>query len=87
MLLERADCAERQLLLLSSHAHHKHSYTRRHDRYTDAYADPYAPTDGYTPAPGRGGRSLDSSTDDIIADKMQGTIGNRVRKKKKKKRW
>ncbi|XP_060887603.1 F-box only protein 41-like [Labrus mixtus] len=65
-LLERADRAERQLLLLGSHTHHNH-YTHHNDRY----AQPYTPT------PGRGGRSLDASTDDIIADKIQGTIGNR----------
>lgn len=75
-LLERADRAERQLLLLSSHTHHNH-YTHRNDKHThpDVYADPY------TPLPGRGGRSLDGSTDDIIANKMQGTFGNRVRRK------
>ncbi|XP_068569164.1 F-box only protein 41-like [Cebidichthys violaceus] len=65
-LLERADRAERQLLLLDSHTHHHHR------RYT--HTDPY---EGYAPAPGRGGRSLDGSTDDVIADKMHGTIGNR----------
>ncbi|XP_031734922.1 F-box only protein 41-like [Anarrhichthys ocellatus] len=65
-LLERADRAERQLLLLGSHTHH------HHHRYT--HTDPY---EGYAPAPGRGGRSLDGSTDDVITDKMQGTIGNR----------
>ncbi|XP_078100505.1 F-box only protein 41-like [Sander vitreus] len=51
-LLERADRAERQLLLLSTHAHHNNRYTRTHG---SAYA----------------------STDDIIANKMQETIGNR----------
>ncbi|XP_054457899.1 F-box only protein 41-like [Anoplopoma fimbria] len=66
-LLERADRAERQLLLFSSHTHH--------NRYT--HADPYTTAEGYAPAPGRGGRSLDASTDDVIADKIQGTIGNR----------
>ena len=71
-LLERADRAERQLLLLSSHTH-----THTHHRYTHAH--PYA--DPYTPAPGRGGRSLDGSTDDIIASKLQGAIGNRVRER------
>ncbi|XP_035506468.2 F-box only protein 41-like [Scophthalmus maximus] len=65
-LLERADRAERQLLRLNAHADHNH-YARRHDKY--AYADPYAPSEVYTPGPGRGGRSLD--------DVMQGTVGNR----------
>ncbi|XP_041635013.1 F-box only protein 41-like [Cheilinus undulatus] len=76
-LLERADRAERQLLLLSSHG--RHDLYAHHHRYahTQAYADPYAFSEGYTPVPGRGGRSLDASTDDIIANKMQGTIGNR----------
>lgn len=67
-LLERADRAERQLLRLNAHADHNH-YARRDDKY--AYADPYAPSEVYTPGPGRGGRSLD--------DVMQGTVGNRVR--------
>ncbi|XP_049923385.1 F-box only protein 41-like [Epinephelus moara] len=71
-LLERADRAERQLLLFSSHTHHNH-YTH-HD---NAYIDPYTLSEGYTPVAGRGGRSLDGSTDDIITNKMQGTIGNR----------
>ncbi|XP_029283562.1 F-box only protein 41-like [Cottoperca gobio] len=66
-LLERADRAERQLLLLSSHTHLNH--------YT--HTDPYTLTEGYTPAPGRWGRSLDASTEDVIADKIQGPIGNR----------
>ncbi|XP_062301174.1 F-box only protein 41, partial [Scomber scombrus] len=73
-LLERADRAEQHLLLLSSDTHqHNHHYTHRHDKHThpDAYADPYAPT------PGRVGRSLDGSTDDIITNKMQGTFSNR----------
>ncbi|XP_074555107.1 F-box only protein 41-like [Halichoeres trimaculatus] len=75
-LLERADRAERQLLLLSSHHNH---YTRHSDRYAhaDAYASPYTLDEGYNPGLGRGGRSLDASTDDIITGKMQGTIGNR----------
>uniref|UniRef100_UPI0037E81B1E F-box only protein 41-like n=1 Tax=Semicossyphus pulcher TaxID=241346 RepID=UPI0037E81B1E len=73
-LLERADRAERQLLLLSTHTHHN-QYANLHDRYTNANA--YSLAEGYTPVPGRGGRSLDASTDDIIANKMQGTIGNR----------
>ncbi|XP_041821698.1 F-box only protein 41-like [Chelmon rostratus] len=67
-LLERADRAERQLLLLNSRAHRNHA---------DAYADPYALTGEYAPVPGRGGRSLDGSADDIVADKALGTIGNR----------
>nr|XP_046236036.1 F-box only protein 41-like isoform X1 [Scatophagus argus]XP_046236039.1 F-box only protein 41-like isoform X1 [Scatophagus argus]XP_046236040.1 F-box only protein 41-like isoform X1 [Scatophagus argus]XP_046236041.1 F-box only protein 41-like isoform X1 [Scatophagus argus]XP_046236042.1 F-box only protein 41-like isoform X1 [Scatophagus argus]XP_046236043.1 F-box only protein 41-like isoform X1 [Scatophagus argus] len=61
-LLERADLAERQLLLLTTHTHHG----RR-----------YAHAEGDAPVPGRGGRSLDGSTDDIIANKMRETIGNR----------
>ncbi|XP_026178086.1 F-box only protein 41-like isoform X2 [Mastacembelus armatus] len=65
-LLERADRAERQLLLLSSHTQHDDKYA-----HSDVYIDPY------TPVPVRGGRSLDGSTDDIIASKMQETIGNR----------
>ncbi|KAI3375796.1 hypothetical protein L3Q82_003740 [Scortum barcoo] len=65
-LLERADRAERQLLLLSTHTHHNHYTHRGH-----AFAEPY------TPLPARGGRSLDASTDDIFADKMQESIGNR----------
>uniref|UniRef100_A0A4W6DGX6 Uncharacterized protein n=1 Tax=Lates calcarifer TaxID=8187 RepID=A0A4W6DGX6_LATCA len=77
-LLERADRAERQLLQLSSHTHHNH-YTHHNDKYAhmDIYADPYTLTQVYTPVPGRGGRSLDGSTNDIIANRMQGTIGNR----------
>ncbi|XP_056156762.1 F-box only protein 41-like [Lampris incognitus] len=55
-LLERADRAERQLLLHTSYTHH--------DKYTH--------TDRHTPSPGRSGRSLDGSTDDII-----GTLSNR----------
>uniref|UniRef100_A0A3B4T3L1 F-box protein 41 n=1 Tax=Seriola dumerili TaxID=41447 RepID=A0A3B4T3L1_SERDU len=76
-LLERADRAERQLLQLSSHTHHNR-FTHHNDRYahTDVYVDPYALTQVYTPVLGRGGRSLDGSTDDI-ASKLQGTIGNR----------
>ncbi|KAG7215163.1 hypothetical protein INR49_006909 [Caranx melampygus] len=49
------------------------------NRYThaDVYAaDPYARTHVYAPVLGRGGRSLDGSTDDMMS-KMQGTIGNR----------
>ncbi|KAM7366694.1 hypothetical protein PAMP_016109 [Pampus punctatissimus] len=71
-LLERADRAERQLLQLSSHTHHSH-YTRHSDKHThpEVYADPY------TPVRGRGGCSLDGSTDDIIANKMQETFRNR----------
>ncbi|XP_047194757.1 F-box only protein 41 [Hippoglossus stenolepis] len=77
-LLERADRAERQLLQLSSHTHHN-QYTHHNDRYThtDVYADPYTLAEVYTPGPGRRGRSLDGSSDSIITDKMQGTIGNR----------
>ncbi|XP_063756758.1 F-box only protein 41-like isoform X2 [Eleginops maclovinus] len=68
-LLERADRAERQLLLLSSHTH---LYT-----HTEPYTHPYIHTHGHTPAVGWGGRSLDASTEDVLADKMQGSIGNR----------
>ncbi|XP_076580932.1 F-box only protein 41-like isoform X2 [Chaetodon auriga] len=77
-LLERVDCAERQLLLLNSHAHHNH-FTRHNGKYAhaDAYTDPYALAEEYTPVPGRGGRSLDGSTDDIIVEPTQGTISNR----------
>ncbi|XP_069375083.1 F-box only protein 41-like isoform X3 [Paralichthys olivaceus] len=77
-LLERADHAERQLMQLSSHTHHNR-YTHRNDKYThaDVYADPYTLTGVYAPVPGRRGRSLDGSTDDIMPDKMQETIGNR----------
>lgn len=38
-------------------------------------------TGGY--APGQGGRGLDGSDDDVITDKMQGAIGNRVRQYEK----
>ncbi|XP_041842103.1 F-box only protein 41-like [Melanotaenia boesemani] len=65
-LLERADRAERQLLLLS-HNHFTHS-----DNY--ACADPYTLSEVYSPGLGRCGRSLDGSADDIIANR---TIGNR----------
>nr|XP_019950993.1 PREDICTED: F-box only protein 41-like [Paralichthys olivaceus] len=77
-LLERADHAERQLMQLSSHTHHNR-YTHHNDKYThaDVYADPYTLTGVYAPVPGRRGRSLDGSTDDIMPDKMQETIGNR----------
>uniref|UniRef100_A0A8C6M540 F-box protein 41 n=1 Tax=Nothobranchius furzeri TaxID=105023 RepID=A0A8C6M540_NOTFU len=64
-LLERADRAERQLLLLSHHDNDLH------------YADPYTHSQVYSPVPGRGGRSLDGSTDDIISNKMLEAIGNR----------
>uniref|UniRef100_A0A1A8QS24 Uncharacterized protein n=1 Tax=Nothobranchius pienaari TaxID=704102 RepID=A0A1A8QS24_9TELE len=64
-LLERADRAERQLLLLS---HHDNDLN---------YADPYTHSQVYSPVPGRGGRSLDGSTDDIISNKMLEAIGNR----------
>ncbi|XP_076019065.1 F-box only protein 41-like [Genypterus blacodes] len=57
-LLERAERAERHLLLLSSHTHLTHTL-------------------GYTPAPGRSGRSLDSSTDDIVTNKAKETLGYR----------
>lgn len=72
-LLERADRAERQLLMLGSQSHRNHF--PHGDRY--AYADPYMLTEAYEPACSRGGRSLDGSTDDIIANKIQGTVGNR----------
>ncbi|XP_034063835.1 F-box only protein 41-like isoform X2 [Gymnodraco acuticeps] len=68
-LLVRADRAERQLLLASSHTH---LYT-----HTEPYTHPYTQTHGHTPAVGWGGRSLDASTEDVLADKMQGSIGNR----------
>ncbi|KAM7376841.1 hypothetical protein PAMA_013553 [Pampus argenteus] len=71
-LLERTDRAERQLLQLSSHTHHSH-YTHHSDKHTH----PEVYTDPYTPVRGRGGYSLDGSTDDIIANKMQGTFSNR----------
>ncbi|KAM4714022.1 F-box only protein 41 isoform 2-T4 [Anableps anableps] len=67
-LLERADRAERQLLLLS----HNHFTRNRFE-----YAEPYTPSEAYSPVPGRAGRSLDGSTDDIVTNKMQETIGNR----------
>uniref|UniRef100_A0A1A8GL68 Uncharacterized protein n=2 Tax=Nothobranchius korthausae TaxID=1143690 RepID=A0A1A8GL68_9TELE len=60
-LLERADRAERQLLLLSHHDNDLH----------------YTHSQVYSPVPGRGGRSLDGSTDDIISNKMLEAIGNR----------
>lgn len=66
-LLERADRAERQLLLLSSDACCKYTHTRRH-------------TEGYTLVSGWGGRSLDGSADDIITNRME-AIGHRVRTK------
>uniref|UniRef100_A0A3Q1G4U5 F-box protein 41 n=1 Tax=Acanthochromis polyacanthus TaxID=80966 RepID=A0A3Q1G4U5_9TELE len=66
-LLDRADRAERQLLLLGSHQNH----------FRDQYIDPYHLAQVYPPTAGRGGRSLDSSTDDIITTKTQGTMGNR----------
>ncbi|KAM3857460.1 F-box only protein 41-like [Diretmus argenteus] len=81
-LLERADRAERQLLLHSSHTHHNrytHKYTHT-DRHT--HPEPYTHTDThthrYTPVLGRSGCSLDGSTDDI-GNKIQDpvTIGNR----------
>uniref|UniRef100_A0A3P8TKM5 F-box protein 41 n=1 Tax=Amphiprion percula TaxID=161767 RepID=A0A3P8TKM5_AMPPE len=68
-LLDRADRAERQLLLLGSHQNH----------FRDRYVDPYHLAQVYPPTAGRGGRSLDSSTDDIITTKTQGTMGNRVK--------
>ncbi|MEQ2255176.1 hypothetical protein ILYODFUR_011102 [Ilyodon furcidens] len=68
-LLERADRAERQLLLLS-HNHFTHGGGFE-------YTEPYTPPEVYSPVPGRAGRSLDGSTDDIIANKMQESIGNR----------
>ncbi|XP_043954350.1 F-box only protein 41-like isoform X3 [Gambusia affinis] len=67
-LLERADRAERQLLLLSNN-HVTHS------RFE--YGEPYSPSEVYSPEPGRAGRSLDGSTDDIITYKMQESLGNR----------
>lgn len=63
-LLERADRAEQQLFMLSSQTSRKHTHTRLHG--------------GYAPVSGWGGRSLDSSADDIIADRLE-TLGNRVR--------
>ncbi|XP_038126828.1 F-box only protein 41-like isoform X1 [Cyprinodon tularosa] len=68
-LLDRADRAERQLLLLS------HNHFTNNDRFE--YAEPYSPSEVYSPVPGRAGRSLDGSTDDIIPNKMQDSIGNR----------
>uniref|UniRef100_A0A3B5BD81 F-box only protein 41-like n=1 Tax=Stegastes partitus TaxID=144197 RepID=A0A3B5BD81_9TELE len=57
-LLDRADRAERQLLLLDSH----------HNHFSDQYVDPYDLTEAYAPAAaGRGGRSLDSSSFTIKA--------------------
>ncbi|KAK2899477.1 F-box only protein 41-like [Channa argus] len=76
-LLERADRAERQLLLLSSHTHHNRYPHNGQYTHTDLYTDPYTPVEQYSPLPGRGGHSLDGSTDDILANKMQETIGNR----------
>ncbi|KAL4008059.1 hypothetical protein ACER0C_001911 [Sarotherodon galilaeus] len=72
-LLERADRAERRLLMLGSHEHR--NLFPDSDGY--AYTEPYVLTEVYEPARSRGGRSLDGSTDDIIANKMQETIGNR----------
>uniref|UniRef100_A0A672ZB62 Si:ch73-290k24.5 n=1 Tax=Sphaeramia orbicularis TaxID=375764 RepID=A0A672ZB62_9TELE len=69
MLLERADRAERHLLLLNTHTHHNH--------YTNS--DTYIHADSYGSVNIRGGRSLDGSVDDILHNKMQETIGNRVR--------
>ncbi|XP_035986090.1 F-box only protein 41-like [Fundulus heteroclitus] len=68
-LLERADRAERQLLLLS------HNHFTHNDRFE--YSEPYTPSEAYSPVPGRAGRSLDGSADDIITNKMQETMGNR----------
>lgn len=73
-LLERADCAERRLLMLGSHEHR--NLFPDSDGY--AYTEPYLLTEVYEPTRSQGGRSLDGSTDDIIANKMQETIGNRV---------
>ncbi|XP_030018211.1 F-box only protein 41-like [Sphaeramia orbicularis] len=67
MLLERADRAERHLLLLNTHTHHNH--------YTNS--DTYIHADSYGSVNIRGGRSLDGSVDDILHNKMQETIGNR----------
>uniref|UniRef100_A0A3P9DRP9 F-box protein 41 n=1 Tax=Maylandia zebra TaxID=106582 RepID=A0A3P9DRP9_9CICH len=72
-LLERADCAERRLLMLGSHEHR--NLFPDSDGY--AYTEPYLLTEVYEPTRSQGGRSLDGSTDDIIANKMQETIGNR----------
>lgn len=71
-LLERADRAERQLFMLSSHTRHKYTHTRHHG--------------GYAPVSGWGGRSLDSSADDIIADRLE-TLGNRVRGTETVRKW
>uniref|UniRef100_A0A3Q0SWX3 F-box protein 41 n=1 Tax=Amphilophus citrinellus TaxID=61819 RepID=A0A3Q0SWX3_AMPCI len=57
-LLERADRAERQLLILGSRSHGNHF--PHSDRY--AYADPYMCTEAYEPARSRGGRSLDGTS-------------------------
>lgn len=73
-LLERADCAERRLLMLGSHEHR--NLFPDSDGY--AYTEPYLLTEVYEPTRSQGGHSLDGSTDDIIANKMQETIGNRV---------
>lgn len=63
-LLERADHAERQLFMLSSHTRCKYTHTRHHG--------------GYAPVSGWWGQSLDSSADDIFTDRLE-TLGNRVR--------
>ncbi|KAM9426534.1 F-box only protein 41 [Pholidichthys leucotaenia] len=73
-LLERADRAERQLLQLGSH--HNHFIPSSH-RHGNGYSDPYGLDEVYTHVPGRCGRSLDGSADDILASKMQETIMNR----------
>ncbi|XP_017165853.1 F-box only protein 41-like [Poecilia reticulata] len=66
-LLERADRAERQLLLLLGNNHFAHNRFR--------YGEPNSPSEVYSPGPGR---SLDGSTDDVIASEMQQSLGNRV---------
>lgn len=75
-LLERADRAERQLLLLS-----RNHFTHNDDRF--GYGEPYSPSEAYSPVPGRAGRSLDGSADDIVGHKMQESVGNRVGNRKK----
>lgn len=70
-LLERADRAEQQLFILSSHSHRKCMHTRHHG--------------GFAPVSGWVGRSLDGSADDIITDRLE-TLGNRVREIKNEER-
>lgn len=65
-LLDRAEWAERLLL-------GQDLLTRDHPEYLD----PFSPQEVLL-GPGRGGRSLDGSDDDIITHRMQEAIGNRV---------